>query len=311
MNLNQKHIMNPLEEIDDSAKLLSRFENDIEIAISSSDPGGANLLATWAKKNQRNYKYFLNAESIKIFQEKTPGIEYSNKVNEISQKILFSNIGWKSNFEFNAINQVICNGGKVAIFLDHYDHFIECLTRLGKTVIPDWIVAFDDLSEKNARRDFPISEVFRIPNYYEIDIASKASVIRKNQALEYEYLYLTEPFDKSSPFNEYQILSGFFKLIDKSSFHNSRILIRVHPSETVSKYLGFIPSQFTGVEFSYGNPLEYDLAKSDKIIGAHTTALRIALRVTPKVYCSLPDISESSLSSFSLLPLSRLREETF
>ena len=57
---------------------------------------------------------------------------------------------------------------------------------------------------------------------------------------------------------------------------NISILIRLHPSEEIDKYIDSIPSDFTSVRFSKGRTLDYDIGTSNYVVGCYTTALRIA-----------------------------------
>ena len=85
-----------------------------------------------------------------------------------------------------------------------------------------------------------------------------------------------------------------FESLRKSKILNISILIRLHPSEDINKYIDAIPLDFTNVRFSQGRTLDFDIGTSNYVVGCYTTALRIAYISGRPVFSALrrppPDV---------------------
>ena len=251
--------------------VISRFKH---ILICASDPGGAEVLSSWTKQQAQNFDYLLSGPALEIFKRKIPGISTLIKPEEINHELVISSLGWQTDFEFEILSMASNSGAKVAIFLDHYGSYR--LSRKSKAIKVDWVIAFDQISQEKAMNEISGATILRIPNLYEREIIKKISGIKQSTSVENEILFLTEPNIENGEYGDLDSLVFLFELLRKSKMLNISILIRLHPSEEIDKYIDSIPSDFTSVRFSKGRTLDYDIGTSNYVVGCYTTALRIA-----------------------------------
>lgn len=253
------------------SSIISKFR---QILICARDPGGAEVLSSWAKQQFQNFDYLLAGPALEIFKKKIPGLSTLTKIEDVKYELIIASLGWQTDFEFEVINKVSNSGAKIAIFLDSYGSYE--LSRKSKTIKVDWVIAFDQISQEKATNEFFGASVLRISNLYEREIVEKVSEIEQSTIVENEILFFTEPNIENGKYGDLQSLNYLFELLRKSKMLNISILIRLHPSEVIEKYIEIIPLDFIGVRISQGTTLDYDIGTSKYIVGCYTTALRIA-----------------------------------
>jgi hypothetical protein len=262
--------------------IISRFKH---ILICASDPGGAEVLSSWTKQQPKKFDYLLAGPALEIFNRKVPGLCTLIKMEDIDHELVIASLGWQTDFEFEAISKASNSGAKVAIFLDHYGNY--SLSKKSRTIKVDWVIAFDHISEDKAINEIPGATVLRIPNLYEREIVGKINKIKQSTSVENNILFLTEPNIENGEYGDLDSLVFLFESLRQSKIFNTSILIRVHPSEDIEKYVASIPLDFTCVRFSKGRSLDYDIGTSNYVVGCYTTALRIAYASGRPVFSAL------------------------
>ena len=167
---------------------ISKFSH---ILICASDPGGAEVLSSWAKQQLQKFDYLLAGPALEIFNRKIPGLSTLTKIEDVNHELVIASLGWQTDFEFEVMSTASKNGAKVAIFLDHYGNY--GLSRKSKTIKVDWVIAFDHISQEKAMNEISGATILRIPNLYEGEIVEKISEIKQSTIVENEILFLTEP----------------------------------------------------------------------------------------------------------------------
>lgn len=246
------------------------------ILLCSYDQGGAEVLSSWATGEKFNFDYILGDFALNIFKQKMANLSNQVTFDQINHDLLISTLGWQTNFEHEVIIKAKAGGAKSLIFLDHYGDYKGCLTRGGITQTVDWVVAFDEISRKKVIRELPRCEVFLVPNLYVKNTAERAKALKGKSSVQYQILYLTEPHQQDDAYSEFDAINFFFQTLSENQLTETKILIRIHPSEITEKYQGKVPTVFKNVTFSVGNPLECDIASSRYVVGTYTTALKVA-----------------------------------
>jgi predicted transposase YbfD/YdcC len=269
--------------------------------LVSHDAGGAENLSSWAKYNSFDYIY-CKGPAIKIFKSK---IRFKNE-NSLSESIKKSDIiitstSWDSNLELNAIKIAKKYKKKTISILDHWNNYRERFIRNRKIILPNEIWVVDQYAFNLAKNIFDVKKIKLLRNYYKLDIEKE--IIKKNKKNKkntYNILYLAEPIEKHAAkqhddknywgYTEYTLLESFFKNIHKMTNKVDNIIFRLHPSEARNKYNKIIKnySNKYKISISSNKSLNFDINRSDIIVGCQSMAMVIALYSKKKVFSCLP-----------------------
>jgi hypothetical protein len=265
------------------------------VALVCHDAGGANLAHSFIANNlPKNLKIFVEGPAVKIF---AGCFQNAVRAPDISSLLdgadaLISSTGWASNVEFDARQLAKKRGIKSISIIDHWINYPERFSRHGENVIPDEIWVSDVFAERIAKREFPLTPVRLIRNYYLEDLVSQ---INSSQSeFTREILYVLEPARHKwgrREEGEFQALDFFLNKLDSLSLGaEPKVVLRPHPSDLQGKYDDWITHcgrPNIEVEQS-GTSLVDSISQTKAVVGCESFALVVALAAGRKVYCSLP-----------------------
>ena len=277
---------------------MSQYLNQLSKLSSSygvicHDAGGANqIIALHQKYGYEPSRIFVDGPGKVLWDSNFPGeSRYSLDLSWIEQaSLIVTGTGWESDVEHKA--RKIAQEFKVpsVAILDHWTNFRERFIRNGEEVLPNEFWVVDDYAEQKIKEFFPSGAVFRIPDYYAERELAKLNPI--NEDTPDVLLYLAEPmrsdWGKREP-GEFQALRYF---LDRLPFiglpPNTKICLRLHPSENPDKYDRFLHSSEDFPIHKALGSLSENLSDCRWVAGCQTYAMTLALRSGRQVFGSLP-----------------------
>ncbi len=274
-----------------------------KVLLVSHDAGGAEVLSAWAKKNQGQYEMYLSAEgpAARIFHRDHP--ELKNNSLEILEN--FSGNDWlltatslEADLERRALAKARSLGVRSVSFLDHWDLFSE---RFGsatdwKSRLPDEVWVGDHYGYEYALKSgFPLSTLKQVENPYFEQLKSQAQP-RRPWKKDLSILFIGEPISRKiqatfrEKAGEYDDeIANMRKFLGAASKYGnlfSKIMLRLHPSEEVSKYNGLITEhqKHFPLALSHGTTLFQDIQSHDVIFGIESMALVVAVLLNKDVF---------------------------
>jgi hypothetical protein len=266
-------------------------------SVICGDPGGTFVIKKFLdKKKLFPKKMLLSKVSKKILGKKYTKFEEKN-VNKFlsSSRVFVTSTSWKSKLELKFLSQNVKKKDiKTISFLDSWYNYKRRFRLRNKYYYPNEIWTFDKYAFNLAKKIFLGKSKIK---YEKFDIMKKQrkglNKIKKNKKI----LYLTEPISEVAKkmygskryfnFNEVNVLDSFLtnsKFLFKKTF---LITIRVHPNEKLIKYNRILKKhKHLPIKISK-NSLNYDLSHNNKIIGATSSVLLLALQINKKVYSVL------------------------
>jgi hypothetical protein len=186
----------------------------------------------------------------------------------------------------------LSRGIPVIAALDHWINYKERFEQNNKTISPTYLLAFDDESESRIRQEFQNPSVIRAQNFY---LQKTLQEIRKIETQHiskpFDFVFIGEPLSRSSEndlWTEYDAIKYFFIALRNYGLTGAKILVKPHPSEEISKYDEFVPSDFKNVKIETDLDLPWILAMTKTVVGCHSMALYIAELNGNTVYTALP-----------------------
>ena len=263
--------------------LISKYEN---IGIVSNDAGASNLILGWIKNNtSHKYFYSLSGPAINIFKSENK----SNKnfsPYEIVQKcnLIITGTSYKSMIEHEARLEAKKIKKLSIAVIDHWVNYEMRFIRNGEKVMPDFIWVFDTWAKEIATNIFKDINIEVKKNYYLNDLVSKIKRINRQEKSNIcKILYVLEPIrnklnKESDCDSEFLVLNFFLEKLDKLTFKEKvEIKMRLHPSETRSKYENWINlNKNLNLGLTINKSLEEDIAWSDIVVGYESFALVVA-----------------------------------
>ena len=286
------------------------------ITIVSHDAGGAEIISEWLKKKNKKFNLCLKGPAIKIFKKKFKKIENKNLNRSLNQsKLLITGTSWPSRFETKAIREALKKKIKVITFLDHWTNYKLRFYLNNKLIFPHEIWVTDKMALKIAKKELPkINIKLKKNNYFEKKIKSLKKIKRKFK--ESNILYLCSPIIKNNynlkknylfKYNEKSLLNYFFKNIQCLKFNYKNIIIRLHPSEKLKKYLWIKKKFGKKVIISKNKKLENDIASSKYIFGFNSNAMVLSALVGKKVFNISPLGKKANILPFkNILDFSKI-----
>jgi len=292
------------------------------------DAGGAEVLSSLIHRHRNlcNWHVFGKASSPAraIFFRKELGqfwtdMERIQNLDETMQKLspdyLFYGTGWQIRVEEEFLHWAKGHRVTSVAFLDHWVNYRE---RFGypelnwRANLPDWIVVGDEIALEMAR-SLGLDNVLYVKNYYFDEIRDQAVCL----AAQYRNticdtcLFVSEPITEGAMklygdesywgFSEIQVIKTLLEHFEavRSKFGVTKLLIRLHPSETATKYNGLLTdySDILQIKCAHESNLLNDISASQLVIGFTSMALFIAYLVgktaisyvpTMKLKCTIP-----------------------
>ena len=283
------------------------------VFIVAHDAGGANILASWARKNFKKYRFLtcLKGPARKVFRQR------DLRLKNVSISQYFSQRPQKGDFILTGTSEaalertVIAKAKKYnvrcASFLDHWinyrQRFLPSTTRaeqkeLIKTgrwqaYLPDEVWVGDKPAFQLALKEgFPKDTLRIVENPYFEEIRELA----KKKTILYMSSPICDTWEKEFgerglwKLTEFEQMEMFLKGLEKISGKVGEVIIRLHPKESFNKYDKII-KRYRGkiiLEKSKNNELAGDIKKSDIVIGNESMGLVAAILMGKKVFCCLP-----------------------
>lgn len=270
-------------------------------AIALHDAGATNLLIGWLKSNTEiRFKPWISGPAKQLWDRAFPHSCYSDRDSFLEGVDgLICGTGWASNLEFDAMQLALAAGLPTYAVVDHWVNYEQRFMRNGYSIRPTEIWVSDVYAESKALSTFPLTKIQRYENIYlknqvlEIK-AAECSIPRTSKT---KILYIAEPircqwagFEKRSP--EFQALDYFLSKLPKLHIGNDvEIRIRLHPSESIDKYIGWVKEKNSvnnQICLDQHETLAQSIAWSNLVVGCHSFAMVVALETGRRVYSSIP-----------------------
>ena len=253
------------------------------ICLVSHDAGGAELLSSWARNQNKKFLYNIKGPALKVFRRKLKKFKNSN-LNTIKKKthIYITGTSKKSSHELFFIKYAKKNDLKSISIIDHWVNYKERFIRKNKIIKPNEIWVTDKIALKLAKKIFYNNKVILKKNYYLQDFTkSFIKFLNKSSKNKNMVLYLTtNTNNKKKDLNK---LGFFFKKIDYLRQKKHTVIIKIHPSENLSKYQIYI-KKFKFVKFVKNYDLAKLIANCKFLIGYNSMAMYLASKVKKQVF---------------------------
>ena len=266
----------------------------MRILIVSNDPGGAEIISSWVRRNPNNqYNYILGDPAKRIFKKKVEmplSIDISKLRSEIKiHEMVVTGTSQNSDIEKLAIKIAVEENINVVTLLDYCTNFYNRFMLDGNLVYPNEIWLTDENAFQNAKNELPGANIVLKENPYLMDLLDQKIPANYNLN-EIHILYVCQPYDEYG-FTDIEGLEYFFILTELDNIDKTvKIRLRLHPLEVESKYKEIISnySHLFDIEVSSENLLVNDLNWSQYVIGMHTNVLAIAVAFDLKVFHCIP-----------------------
>lgn len=296
---------------------LRKFEDLVvsfsQIQVCSYDAGGGNVLAQLVHAMGLKTRYVIEGPSFAIYSALFPGFALQNfDFLHPDTDLLISSTGWQSSHEFEIMEDALLKGIPVVAVLDHWVNYKERFVRNGRVISPTYFLAFNDESERIIRQEFKDPSVVRVQNFYlQRTLKEIRDIETQHNAKLFDFVFIGEPLSRSSEndlWTEYDAIKYFFKALRNYGLTDAKILVKPHPSEEVSKYNEFVPSDFKNVRIETDKDLPWILAMTEAVVGCHSMALYIAELNGNKVYTAFPDGIQPKVPVEKAKPLMNLAQ---
>jgi len=271
-------------------------------AIVAHDAGGAEVLSSHIRQRGLACLFALQGPACVVFERKLGS--YSNLALEVAlqgSERLLCGTSWQSGLELDAIELARAIGKPSVAWVDHWVNYRSRFLRNGKMVLPDEVWVGDIDAYNLALKHLPEIPVRLVENPYFLEI--KATL--QNELPLYpplpqqlSVLYVCEPVREPAflrfgdelhwGYTEEQALRYFLSNIAVLGKPVGRIVIRLHPSETVGKYDEVVAEFDLPISFSQGHTLSAEVAGSDCVVGCNSMAMVIGLLGGKRVISCIP-----------------------
>lgn len=263
-------------------------------AIVSSDAGGAELLAAYARERcLKDLIFYLRGPAIMIFKKRGfigPSYKFSHRWNARVNRVLAS-MSWRDDIAFRMIKMARERSIKSDMILDSwYDYssrfgFPEARWREN---LPDRLIVCDEIAEKIVRRQRldRFCGVERIDNPYLNDLLKAYSSLSKKSGKSNDsdcLLFLSSPISQArksnlkefsgTVLNERDLLEDVLVICGRKKIP---VKIRLHPLQKYNQLAPYCPLIKNAVVCDIGNSLAEDLCGCRYVVGFCSTALVVA-----------------------------------
>lgn len=274
------------------------------IAVVCHDAGGAEIISSFLRRGELDYRAAVAGPAAEIFVRKLPGFQNEAR-EEILREADFLLCGTSvpSTFELEAISLARTAGLRSVALLDHWINYRERFSRDGRVTLPDELWVVDETAERTAAELFPQLRVTRIDNPYRLDVLENlrgraAARPADARGAVRTALYVTEPTSEHAQrmygdpaywgYTETGALEWFLACATALDPALGRIVIRPHPSERRDKYTFALARAPLAVEFSVARDLLQDIAEADLVSGCNSMAMVVAAWAGKRVVCCIP-----------------------
>jgi hypothetical protein len=293
----------------------------MNIAIVSHDAGGAEIISSWALRQNAEFYLVVDGPAVEIFLRKLGSLQNLQLEIAIQQSDwVLCGSSWQSDLECRAISMCKSSGKKVVAFLDHWVNYRERFLFNKELILPDEIWVGDEIAESIAKSIFPSLPVVFIANPYFADLLEEinnTTNLEKEEGQIY-VLYICEPIREHAllqhgdeffwGYTEEDALKYFLNNLFFLKEQIYKIKIRAHPSEKKSKY--YWAKEYSElIVFSDGNhSLIEEISEADIIVGCESMAMAIGLFANKRIIscipiggreCSLPQVGIEHLQAIS------------
>ena len=276
------------------------------ICIVSHDAGGAEILASYAKKVEEPCLFSLAGPAAKVFTIQMATVISLPLEAAIEQADwLLCGTSWQSDLEWQAIALSRKMGKRSIAYLDHWVNYQERFVRAGVQHLPDEIWVGDVHAEALARAEFPGIPIRLVPNHHFADIRGQVANLKiaSNHSLhsnqqENKVLFVCENISEHAQmqhgdprywgYTEFDAIEYFFANIKALQTAISSVTIRPHPSDPAGKYDQAIAQHPGLARLSSGQSLLADIAAADVVVGCESMAMVIAVQCGRRVVSCIP-----------------------
>ncbi len=221
----------------------SSFKKEIKkykkIAICSHDAGGAEVLSSLIKKENRKFYFVLSGPAIKIFKKKLKNIKIISISDAINKsEILITSTSIQSDSEKKLI-KTFKEKKKITIsILDGWSRYKERFIYKDDIIYPDFIWCSDIDSYNIAKKIFLKKKIKIIKNYYFADMIKD----KKIGLIKDEIIFVSNNHDDfyNTKGKDIFIFRKLLKYISSNKLKIKKIGFKLHPSEKNKKYKDLI-----------------------------------------------------------------------
>lgn len=263
-----------------------------KIAIFSFDAGGSQILASLQEAKKNRYLFYnfsqKDAPFLAILNNNDTIITSSiklitDKLQQIRPDLIITGTSWQTK-----MHDIFLRFGKehsipTVSFVDHWTSYESRFVNH----LPDYLATFDEKSTTIAKKE-GFENIVEIKNYHLQKLRREYNAIQPKE--KNQILFLSEPTFKVAQqrygngrywgFDETDV---FKEVLDFAKKQKMELLIRLHPSDTKTRYLELDPN----IRFSKNSLLE-DIAASKFIVGIDTVALYYAYSFGKKTVALMP-----------------------
>ena len=263
------------------------------VVIVAHDAGGAAILASFVEQEQLAPLFVISGPAEKIFKDRLGEIHVVSLLDALSTSAwLLTGTGWQTDFEWKAIEQGRISGKHVVTFLDHWANYPRRFVRNGKTAYPNQIWVGDSYAAKLARRTLPGIAIRQVVNPYFLHFINEVKRIEDATKHSFTHLkailYVAENIDQPG-FRQEDAFHYFMSNLEVLGVEVGEVIFRPHPSESAHKYAWIVNEFSANVRLSNGEPLAWDIAASDIVVGCSSMAMALAVMAGRRVVSCIPN----------------------
>lgn len=280
--------------------------------VVSHDAGSAEVLSAYLlHKGTVSPICLLSGPATGIFKEKLGNMNLLSNLDCLKNYDsegyeVITGSSWSSLIEKHAIEMAKSLDLKVTTLIDHWTFYISRFRLNDRQVFPDEIWVCDEKARLMCLQEFPDIPVTKVTNYYRESIIKEVACYPFENSTLNNILVVWQPFVEPNKVNESfnktlaksdsQILDDLLNEVErmiarKQSEETFSVRIRLHPSESSSKYDSlFSVRHINGRKISKSSEtLAQDISWADTVVGVTTMALVLAFECGKEVLQFLPD----------------------
>lgn len=277
-----------------SALAIDRFS----VAVVCHDAGAANLLAHWiCGETVRSARCCMAGPALEIWSRRFPGFACLSLEDACrNANLVITGTGWSSELEHDARRLARANGSWSIAVLDHWVNYRSRFERRGTEVLPDEVWVSDEWARSAAQDALPGMSVRQFPNEYLRSLVSEVHGHGSSHPVSrgvVRALYVCEPLRApwclGRPNPEFECLGLLDRLAERiAPGRRMELIVRPHPSEHPSKYVGWSPRHIASWRLDSQSGLARQIADAEIVAGCESYAMAIAVAAGRTVFCSLP-----------------------
>lgn len=272
------------------------------IGVVGHDAGAMEIISSHIRRENLDCGFCVEGPSAKVVARKLGTVPLFPLEALVKQsEWLLCGTSFFSDLEWRAIGLARQAGKRCVVVLDHWVNYRQRFTRLGQWHWPDEVWVGDETAARIAREELPELKQTLVPNAYFMDILDQMNAIvvpPRPLGAALNILYVCEPKrdggialhgdERYWGYTEEEALRYFLTNLDLLGGSVGLIVIRPHPSETLSKY------DWVGNEYNLpivrggAVTLLEEVAASDVVVGCGSMAMAVGLLVGRRVVSCIP-----------------------